>query len=193
MTKSICVVDGCERPRVARQMCRLHYDRLRRHGDPMYTNPLRSPYGTGGETLKALVLIETDDCTPWPYGKHSTGYGQVTIDGSKTCAHHWACEFAHGPRPSRADAAHSCGNRGCVNPRHLRWATRSENEADKVLHGRDNRGENHHGHKLSVAQVIAIREAAAAGARPVDLGAEYGVDPSTIREVVKRETWKSVA
>lgn len=192
MINRTCIIPGCGRPLLARGWCTLHYTRWRTHGDPLYVNPIRSAYGTGGEALKALVLIETDECVLWPYGKHNTGYGQVTIDGFKTCTHHWACEYAHGPRPLRADAAHGCGNRACVNPRHLRWATRAENEADKVMHGRHNRGENHHRHKVTALQVIAIRCAADRGERQVDLARTYGVTASSIRDIVRRKTWKSV-
>lgn len=28
-----------------------------------------------------------------------------------------------------------CHNRGCVNPRHLRWGTRQDNIADRILDG----------------------------------------------------------
>jgi hypothetical protein len=34
-------------------------------------------------------------------------------------------------RRRRREAAHRCGHWWCVNPAHLRWATREENERDK--------------------------------------------------------------
>ena len=45
------------------------------------------------------------------------------------------CEEAHGPPPTnKHEAAHApngCIGVMCVNPDHIRWATRSENELDK--------------------------------------------------------------
>jgi hypothetical protein len=57
-------------------------------------------------------------------------------------AHRVMCEIAHGPKPAPGFvAAHTCGKgrEGCVNPRHLRWASQKENMADKLLHGTSNR------------------------------------------------------
>lgn len=58
-------------------------------------------------------------------------------------AHRLMCVFVNGDcPPDKNEAAHSCGNRKCVNPAHLRWATYEENGADKIIHG-TNRGWKH--------------------------------------------------
>lgn len=41
MRHLICSIDGCDRPHEARALCRTHYDRLRKHGDPMAHIPVR--------------------------------------------------------------------------------------------------------------------------------------------------------
>lgn len=33
------------------------------------------------------------------------------------------------------EAAHSCGNKTCINPRHLRWADHASNMEDAKAHG----------------------------------------------------------
>lgn len=69
---------------------------------------------------------------------HQKGYGLIRIDGVMCRVHRLVCIRRHGPPPTDdLEAAHSCGNAGCVNPRHIRWATRFENAADKKLHGTD--------------------------------------------------------
>lgn len=48
------------------------------------------------------------------------------------------CQKAHGDPPSpKHDAAHSCGrgHEGCVNPNHLSWKTKKQNQADRITHG----------------------------------------------------------
>jgi hypothetical protein len=60
-------------------------------------------------------------------------------------AHVLACEEAHGPKPSEKHTVnHKCRNRCCVEPEHLEWLTRSEQNkrenqrrANPIRHGRD--------------------------------------------------------
>lgn len=86
------------------------------------------------------------------------------------------------------EAAHTCGVRLCVNQRHVRWATSAENEADKLIHGRDNRGERCGANVLSVEQVLDIRRRWPDELQRV-LAAEYGVKQQTISEIVTRRNW----
>lgn len=62
-----------------------------------------------------------------------------------------------GPAPDGYEAAHNDGNpaNNCLS--NLRWATRSSNHADKVVHGTHNRGEAHPLCKVSDDTVRAIR------------------------------------
>lgn len=48
----------------------------------------------------------------------------------------------------------------CINPAHLRWATRAENEQDKITHGRSNRGRSK---ALTGVRVRRIRKQYATG------------------------------
>jgi hypothetical protein len=76
-----------------------------------------------------------------------------------------------------------------VNPRHLRWADQSGNEADKVLHGRSNRG-NHSGcAKLTVGQVLAIRRIGHSQMYKLT-AAQFGINESTVRAIVHRVNWR---
>lgn len=136
----------------------------------------------------ALADYESDECLIWPFGKNSEGYGVVTIDNKTVYVHRHLCIERHGPPPSPDHiAAHSCGrgHDGCCNYRHLRWATRTENEADKWEHGTQ-------GHKLSLADVLDIRRLAPTTPRPV-LARQFGVTTATIKHVVLRKTWSKAA
>src|SRR4051794_25279160 len=75
--------------------------------------------------LLLAMEIRTNSCIPWPYGCSTSGgvaYPAVHVDGRMIGAHIVACEHANGPKPEGdIEAAHSCHNPTCVNPRHLRW------------------------------------------------------------------------
>jgi len=119
---------------------------------------MRAAPGEPQEWLKNHVSFDSDDCLIWPFGCSGTGYAQVTWGGRPHAASRIMCILAHGPAPEgKQEVAHSCGNRKCVNPRHLRHASYQENSADKILHGRENFGERNGQAKLTSADVVAIK------------------------------------
>lgn len=134
----------------------------------------------------SAVAQETDDCIIWPFSL-CHGYGVCRDENGKSSrAHIIACRMAHGARPEGGDVAHSCGNKACLNPRHLRWATRSENEMDKVEHGRSLRGTRHHHNKLTDAEARLIKSS---NERGVDLAKAFGVTPSQVCAIRNGRSW----
>lgn len=154
----VCKIEDCARPVVnGRGWCASHYKRWKRHGDPLAGG---TPLGEPMRWLRSHARHEGEvDCLQWPFALTS-GRPSVKFDGKTQIASRVMCAIAHGePEMDGAHAAHSCGrgDQGCINPRHLRWATASENEADKVTHGTSNRGERHGLSKLSADKVREIR------------------------------------
>lgn len=152
----------------------------------------RASPGEGLRFLRAVAAEPPPDtCVLWPYGL-SGGYGSTTFRGRKVQAHIVVCELSHGPRPDRMDAAHRCGVSACVNPRHIRWATRSENELDKRLHGTGMHGERNPRAVLTAAAVAEIREQYAIGELyQWQLGIMHGVRQNTISRIVTEARWAS--
>lgn len=121
------------------------------------------------------------------------GYPRInTYRGGKWSQHFVhviVCETFHGPRPDGMEVAHLNGQRTDVRANNLQWKSRVENEADKLAHGTGLQGERHHQHKLTEDQVRAIRASAAGSCA---LARTYPVEPSTIRAIRRRETWRHI-
>jgi hypothetical protein len=190
---AVCSVEGCGKPANRKGWCNSHYQRNRLHGHPLAgaTSP-----GELRRWLHAHADYQGDDCLPWPFGRNIYGYGMIRLDGIGMTASRAMCILAHG-EPSSHDlqAAHSCGNGhlGCTNPRHLRWATASENCADQIEHGTDSRGSRHGQARLTESDVIEIREAYATGEfTQRDIAAECEVGQSLISQIVTRKIWAHV-
>jgi hypothetical protein len=156
---------------------------------------MRAAKGTVKRWVEKTLASDTDACVEWPFamGAHRAGgaYGKVggVQFGFKgpMDAHRLMCILAHGSPPSLThEAAHSCGNRACVNKRHLRWATPKENKTDELSHGTRNRGERHGHAKLSKSDVLFIRDARD---HPSDIGFAFGVSETTVRDIKSKRTW----
>jgi hypothetical protein len=106
----------------------------------------RAARDTALPTLWQLAAVETDDCVLWPFGT-SSGYGIINfwnVGGLPRRTHVLVCERYHGPRPDdRPFTLHSCREKRCVNPRHLRWGTALENMRDQYADGTRVMGERH--------------------------------------------------
>lgn len=182
-----CTVDGCSKKPKANGLCNAHYFRSVRHGDPLGGGV---PRGARLKWLRANSTYEGKDCLIWPFAiSKDTGYGLMVANGAGSNAHRVMCEMAHGKSPyPDYDAAHSCRNRACCNPRHLRWASRSENMMDKVRDGTDNRGEKNHKAKLTEEDVRSIRSLRGRESQR-EIARRFRVDQSTVCYIQTGKDW----
>lgn len=191
-TARLCSIEGCGKPHEGRGYCKGHLWRFHRHGDPIAGG--LSPGDRLNFLLEVALPFAGDDCLKWPYSTTPKGYGIVTHKGRKVVASRLLCELVHGAPPSPAhEAAHGCGkgHEGCVNPRHLRWATRTENERDRAKHGTDNSGARHPAAKLSAADVREIRRMK--GLVPQShVAAQFGIHQSQVSFIQSRKAWASL-
>lgn len=185
--KPQCAVPGCTKTAHSRDLCGSHYQRQRVTGDVRADIPL----GVGQQLawLQKNCQPHHDNCVVWPFNIGPRGYGTVSKDGKPIGAHAESCRVANGPKPTPGhEAAHICGNKACINGKHLRWATRKENAADRIIHGTHKEGETAAHAKLTNEQARAIM---AEKGRQRDIAARYGVTQKVVSLIKQGKTYRS--
>lgn len=126
------------------------------------------------------------ECLIWTGAVSSAGYGVLHFRRKLTTAHRFAFEASNGQVPDGAVVMHTCDNRACINPAHLKLGTQQANLHDMWDKGRAPNG------KLRPEQVAAIRARFVSG-DPFNgasaLGREFGVTHKAILKVVNGESW----
>jgi len=194
-----CKVAGCGRLHWAAGYCSKHYNRLRTTGTLEDGPKARLPLSV--RLWKSIDRRGADECWPWTAKRKTAGYGSIGL-GSRSSgsalAHRIVWELIHGPIPKSSDhhgmvVMHTCDNRLCCNPNHLRLGRQSDNVRDMDLKGRrvsaPKLGEKHHNAKLSEADVIAIRNSKASNA---ELAKRFKVTKENIGYIRARKAWKHI-
>lgn len=189
-SQKICLVPECASAAKSLGYCDKHYARVRRYGDPHKTT--HAPLGDAPAFVAKALASETDDCIIWPYNKAPNGYGKFGTLKKQQTVHRYVCEATNGPPPTdKHHAAHRCGVRLCCNPRHIRWATPTENIREKRDHGTMTCGERHPDAKLTEADVLEMRRLSAT-VSGAELGRMFGVTKQSALAVIKRKTWAHI-
>lgn len=123
MNNRTCTTPECERPAIAKAMCTMHYQRMKKHGDPTFSEWNR----TANERFWSKVN-KTDACWHWTGAASGIdGYGRARRNGGTRLVHRVAYEMLVGPIPDGMHIDHICHNRKCVRPEHLRPVTQKQN------------------------------------------------------------------
>lgn len=183
-----CSIENCDRPYMAKGYCNAHYQSYYKYGDPIKAQRAKTNWGDTDRFIEDKVLsYDSDECLLWPFALNNRGYGLY----KGQVASRYICSLFNGEPFEGAEAAHSCGNGhlGCVNPKHLRWATTEENLEDRKRHGRMKTGEAAPQSKLTLEQVREIRSLK--GVRSgVDVAKMFHVRPGCITRIWKGQRWK---
>ena len=185
----------CDSPILARRMCRKHYQRWAKWGDPLKTVNLLTT-ATPEERLRFYGWTVTEEgCWEWGGYRFPRGYGRVPMSNTTVGAHVIAYEVWVGPIPDGLIIRHKCDNPPCINPEHLEPGTHQDNSDDKIKRQRQNSvtGEAHYAAKLTADSVRKIRNEWAEGnATQFDLAQKYGTTNKNIHLIVQRKTWRHI-
>jgi hypothetical protein len=135
---------------------------------------------------------ESGECWPWLSTKIYSGYGMFWSDGGAKMAHRIAYILAKGAIPAGLEVMHTCDNRECCNPAHLKLGTHKDNMADAAEKLRLARGEAHPHAKLTDQTIADIRLLRNQGVRVVDIAAMYGIDNGHVSRIANRKIWRHV-
>lgn len=186
-TQRLCSIEGCGKTHHARSLCATHYELSRSKDDRPPKQETKYEW-----LLRVAVPYSGDDCLIWPFARGPKGRGAVCHNSRILGAHREVCRLVHGePTSVDLEAAHSCGNGhlGCVNPNHLRWATKMENVQDMIAHGRA--GGAHKRRSPVVAETVRMIRS---DPRPTrTLARELGIGATTIWDIRHRKTWRHLA
>jgi hypothetical protein len=192
---SVCSVEGCGRAHYARGVCEKHYQRWTRTGT-LESGP--KARGSLDERFRTKVRFAGDDeCWEWQGAKTARGYGVIQEAGKGSpnlLAHRVSYQIVNGKPPVGLNILHSCDNPGCVNPRHLRAGSQSENILEAFERKRKSNpvafGEANPKSKLTLEQVQFIK--AHPEMKHTELAQLFGLSPNCIRGVRIGRTWKDV-
>lgn len=135
---------------------------------------------------------KSDGCWLWTGSKGPTAYGTLEVNYKQMAAHRFSYELHYGPIPAGLFACHRCDTPLCVRPDHLFLGTPADNSRDMVQKGRTTPNQRARG-KVDPATVAEIRRRVEAGELQISIADEFGLDRSTVYNIVHRRTWKNVA
>ena len=132
-------------------------------------------------------------CWIWTGLKTGSGYGAINYNNKKLSAHRVAYQI-YKDDPGDLLVCHKCDNPICVNPEHLFLGTNSDNAKDKQLKGRchETKGIKNANAKLSVSDVLEIRELAISGMSYSEIGRRFGISHNHASFIHKRKSWSHV-
>ena len=194
-----CEWKNCGRPVFAAKLCSTHYERRRITGSCE-----DGPRARGDFHIRLWAKIDKrgpDECWEWTAKDRTSGYGKIGRGGrgaKQVLAHRAVWEELYGPIPQDGSwhgrvILHTCDNRLCCNPAHLRIGTQAENVRDMDQKKRrvtvSAKGEAHYNAKLTDDDVRKIK---ASSESQYALARKYGVTRPMIGYIKRGKSWKHV-
>ena len=129
------------------------------------------------DVFKRLSTLAPNECWEWT-GEYNTKRRTPywNLNGKKVIPYRTVYELTHGVKLERTQMIlHSCDNRRCCNPDHMKVGTHEQNMKDMTDRER---------HGQSAAVVKAIKQLADAGVKQKDIAATYGMSRENVSAIV---------
>lgn len=150
------------------------------------------------EVLWSKVDVKTkDECWPWKGYVSGSGYGRLWIGDQGYYAHRVIFNLANpnmielaAPTNKKASGflMHSCDNRICCNPSHLKIADLRENNRDCLIKGRKimPKGEDHHRSVFTNEQIGQILKDRLLGKTAKNIAQDMNKNLATVKSLLYR-------
>jgi hypothetical protein len=128
-------------------------------------------------------------CWIWTGPKFAQGYGRFCLRSRSLKAHRFSWEMHHGkPVPHGLVICHSCDNKQCVNPEHLRAETQAFNVREAIERERwkPNFGAIN---GRTILTHESVREIRASSETQILLAKRYGVSQTHISRIKRGESY----
>lgn len=182
-----CSMADCDRPSVAKGLCKMHHRRLCRTGSP-FPKPRDLEAALIQRFWRHVDKRGPDDCWLWTGAVNNKGYGQIRVGGKTVLAHRVSFAITNGSIADDIQVLHHCDTPKCQNPVHLFSGDPAINSADKVKKGRQAKGETCHA-KLTNEAVMEIR--AATGSQR-EIAERFNLCQSTVSRIRNQKRWRHV-
>jgi hypothetical protein len=128
--------------------------------------------------------------------RHTGGYQRIMLwkDGSahQTYVHKLVLEAFAGFRPLGMQVAHANGNKHDNGLSNLRWATPSENQADRIAHGTAQTGKPRRNTPVGREKALAMRTAYTNGRLTItEVARQFGVPRTTAASIINNKVWRA--
>jgi hypothetical protein len=218
----ICKYTDCDNKILAKNMCKLHYQRNYRKeaksicvlddcGLPVlssglcnrhYLRKIRKKNITEKscferspfEQLHYYVKKSDNGCWIYTGGLNRKGYGSIVHNKKKYIAHRFSYEIYKQDFDSSLHVLHHCDNPICVNPDHLFQGTDLDNSIDKINKGRfvSCLGSKNGMSKLTEKDVMQIKKFLAQKKSCSHISKMFGVTDVTISCIKHQKTWRHI-
>lgn len=121
--------------------------------------------------------------------KSKFGYSRIQLGIKSYFVHRLVLENFVGACPPNMECAHLDGNRSNCHLDNLKWVTKKENHSHKKLHGTHQSGERSGHSKLSLGNVLEIRDLRSKGLKLKELAHKYKVSETNISSICNYKTW----
>mgnify|MGYP001550307413 CR=1 FL=1 len=137
-----CSISNCGGTLYSAGLCSKHYNRRLTRGTTEDGPRARAPLAE--RFWRYVDRRGADECWLWVGQSRNVGYGYIGVGGragGKILSHRAAWLLANGPIPDGDGhhgtvLMHTCDNRLCCNPAHLRLGTQADNVHDMDQKGR---------------------------------------------------------
>jgi len=124
------------------------------------------------------IAIRKSGCWEWTGCRSRQGYGVIRFGKLLMTCHRVMATITFGVLTPKTLVIHSCDNKICVNPHHLRLGTHADNLQDAAR-------KNLMPHKISNANVIKLRQLHSQGVKQVELSKMFSICQSNVSSIVK--------